>query len=967
MKGVFMKHLYRFQDSSLSFEERSKDLVSHLTLEEKIGMLTSNLDDVPRLGIKKTHFGVEVARGLVQRDNKRETTILPQPWGMAAMFDVALMEKLGDIVGDEIRISSQMEERPSSLVLFGPTVDMERDPRWGRNEEAYGEDPCLTGKMAIAYTKGLAGKDPKYLKSAPLLKHFYANNYENERQTTNANITPRLKYEYYLKAFEPIIREGGAVGLMTAYNMINGLEGLNNPDVSEICKKKWGMTFAVADGGDFGQNVTAHRTYDDHAKSIAEVLGVGADMMLDSRDMVDPAVREALKKGYLSEDNMDKALIDMFKVRLMLGDFDPEENPYAHMDASRLACGEHKRLAVKAAEESMILLENKGLLPLIDDGKSKIAVLGPLADKNYTCWYCGYAPNQISVVKGLQEMLGENRILFDKGFDHVILKSGRTGKYVRLGENGELIADAVAEKAEVFERSDWDFDSWTFRSLKTRKYVTEGGGFAKIFERSIDNKRPSIPINLDMNCIADEAFGWFVMELIKVRDENNVLYLTSWQGRDIVADDTGRIVSTSAAGNGCEKEFEMEVVSFGRDRVAKLALDADYAIVCAGNHPLINAREEYDRPDIRLPLAQSELLDAVCNANEHTLLYLITGYPFAIVNEREKAKAVLCSTHLGPSLGRVAADTIFGKNNPAGRTPATWYRSIRDLPAIDDYDIMKNKTTYLYFDGKPLYPFGYGLSYTEFAYSNAKAGSEIYEENEEITVSVTVENIGFYDGDEVVQVYVVPPKSVYTKPRKMLKAFWRVTVQKNQSTCVDLAFQVSDLAFWSTDTDSFVIEKGDYLLQIGTSSEDIRCEVKVHVNGSVIEGRDAQKKRSAIDVDDYRGVQFLTDRKDGMTYLEAKDFRSFAVYKGLDMKGFDAFEAVISSPAGNTDIILADNNTGEIIGACSTAGTGGLTLFTPVCSEVYPRNGLLDLRICFTKHTSLKTFRFYYSKESETS
>ena len=443
MKGITMKHLYRFQDSSLSFEERAKDLVSHLTREEKIGMVTSNLDDVPRLGVAKTHFGVEIARGLVQRDNKRETTILPQPWGMAAMFDVELMEKLGDIVGDEIRISSQFEEKPSSLVLFGPTVDMERDPRWGRNEEAYGEDPCLTGKMTIAYTKGLVGKDPKYLKSAPLLKHFYANNYENERQTTNANITPRLKHEYYLKAFEPAIREGGAVGLMTAYNMINGVEALNNPDVSEICKKKWGMIFAVSDGGDFGQNVTAHRTYEDHAKSIAGVLGVGADMMLDSRAMVDPAVREALDKGYLSENDLDKALIDIFKVRFMLGEFNTEENPYVNMNPSRLACSEHKRMAVRAAEESMILLENKGLLPLIDDGKSKVAILGPLSDKNYTCWYCGYAPNQISVVKGLQEMLGEDRILFDEGLDHVILKSRQTGKYVRLGESGELIEESV--------------------------------------------------------------------------------------------------------------------------------------------------------------------------------------------------------------------------------------------------------------------------------------------------------------------------------------------------------------------------------------------------------------------------------------------------------------------------------------------------------------------------------------------
>ena len=393
---------YRFQDNTLPFEERAKDLLSRLTREEKVGMITSQLDAIPRLGIQKTHIGTEIARGVVNRDQKRETTILPQPWGMAAMFDDALMEQLGDMAGDETRITHDMEERPSSLELFGPTIDMERDPRWGRNEEAYGEDPCLTGKMSAAYCRGLTGKDEKYLKTAPLLKHFYANNYENERQTTNANITPRLKHEYYLKAFEPAVREGRAPGLMTAYNCINGVEGVNNPDVSEICKKEWGMTFAVSDGGDFGQNVAAHRTYENHAQSMGDILGVGADMMLDSRSMVDPAVREALEKGYLTEENLDKAVYSTLLMRFKLGDFD-EDHPYAHIDPAKLASPAHKALAVKAAKESVILLESRGMLPLKDDGKCTVAVVGPLANENYTCWYCGYAPNQTPVVKGFRK------------------------------------------------------------------------------------------------------------------------------------------------------------------------------------------------------------------------------------------------------------------------------------------------------------------------------------------------------------------------------------------------------------------------------------------------------------------------------------------------------------------------------------------------------------------------------------
>ena len=604
---------YRFQDNTLPFEERAKDLLSRLTREEKVGMITSQLDAIPRLGIQKTHIGTEIARGVVNRDQKRETTILPQPWGMAAMFDDALMEQLGDMAGDETRITHDMEERPSSLELFGPTIDMERDPRWGRNEEAYGEDPCLTGKMSAAYCRGLTGKDEKYLKTAPLLKHFYANNYENERQTTNANITPRLKHEYYLKAFEPAVREGRAPGLMTAYNCINGVEGVNNPDVSEICKKEWGMTFAVSDGGDFGQNVAAHRTYENHAQSMGDILGVGADMMLDSRSMVDPAVREALEKGYLTEENLDKAVYSTLLMRFKLGDFD-EDHPYAHIDPAKLASPAHKALAVKAAKESVILLESRGMLPLKDDGKCTVAVVGPLANENYTCWYCGYAPNQTPVVKGFREKLGEDRVLFDEGFDRVRIRSEKTGKYLRIAENGAVYADADENTADLFERADWDFGAWTLRSVRTGKYLTEDKNF---FDETPQDEN-AVTIDPGMNCTADVVFGWFVKELLYAKEEDGVLYLDTWQHRAVAVNDENKLLAKVVSGDCPCKQFTLEVVSSGAERVAELVQRADHVIVCAGNQPLINAREEYDRPDIRLPKAQTALLNAAAAANEST-------------------------------------------------------------------------------------------------------------------------------------------------------------------------------------------------------------------------------------------------------------------------------------------------------------------------------------------------------------
>ena len=941
---------YRFQDNTLPFEERAKDLLSRLTREEKVGMITSQLDDIPRLGIKKTHIGTEIARGVVNRDQKREATILPQPWGMAAMFDDALMEQLGDMAGDETRITHDMEERPSSLELFGPTIDMERDPRWGRNEEAYGEDPCLTGKMSAAYCRGLTGKDEKYLKTAPLLKHFYANNYENERQTTNANITPRLKHEYYLKAFEPAVREGRAPGLMTAYNCINGVEGVNNPDVSEICKKEWGMTFAVSDGGDFGQNVAAHRTYENHAQSMGDILGVGADMMLDSRSMVDPAVREALEKGYLTEENLDKAVYSTLLLRFKLGDFD-EDHPYAHIDPAKLASPAHKALAVKAAKESVILLENRGMLPLTDDGKCTVAVVGPLANENYTCWYCGYAPNQTPVVKGFREKLGEDRVLFDEGFDRVRIRSEKTGKYLRIAENGAVYADADENTADLFERADWDFGAWTLRSVRTGKYLTEDKNF---FDETPRDEN-AVTIDPGMNCTADVVFGWFVKELLYAKEEDGVLYLDTWQHRAVAVNDENKLVAKAGSGDCPCKQFTLEVVSSGAERVAELAQRADHVIVCAGNQPLINAREEYDRPDIRLPKAQTALLNAAAAANESTLLYLVTGYPFAINKEKDTAKAVLCSTHLGPCLGHVAAATVFGENNPAGRTPTTWYRSVRDLPALDDYDIAKNHVTYLYFRGKPLYAFGYGLSYTTFAYSNLT----VKQENGEVIATVNVQNTGALDGDEVVQLYMSLPGSLRVRPIHALKAFKRVHIQAGETVTVTLNFKIDDLAVWCNGRKIYTVESSVYKMEVGAASDDIRLTADVEIVGETFPGRPGFFKQEAIDADDYSGVTFLTDKRDGETYVEAKDFRSFLVYKNMDLTGCNAFECAMSAPSGDVEILLADNKTGKVLGKAGGTGTGSLTKFTSFTCDVAAEAGLTELRIVFTKQTSLKWFRFY--------
>jgi beta-glucosidase len=341
---------------------------------------------------------------------------------------------------------------------------------------------------------------------------------------------------------------------------------------------------------------------------------------------------------------------------------------------------------------------------------------------------------------------------------------------------------------------------------------------------------------------------------------------------------------------------------------------------------------------------------------------MVTGYPFSIITEKETAKAVLASTHLGPCLGHVAAETIFGENIPAGRTPSTWYKSIRDLPDIEDYDIAKSNTTYLYFKGEPLYPFGYGLSYTKFKYSSAALDKTKYGKGESVNVSVEVKNTGDYDADEVVQLYVVPAKSYYKRPLKTLKGFKRIAVKRGETVKVEMTIPYDDLAFWSTERGVYIVDAGDYTFEIGASSSDIKASLPAYIDGEPVTARDAQARVEAIDAEDYAGIKFLTDKSDGQTYIEGKGM-GYAVYPAFDLSGINSIEVIMSSPAGQMDLTVIDHKTGEFLGYYSGEGTGSFTTFVPITFAITPRNEITDIRLLLTKQMSIKSFRFFSEKE----
>ena len=433
-----MENKYRFRDSSLSFDERVKDLLSRLTIKEKAGLMSSHMAAVPRLDIGEWYVGAEVARGYVSRNPDEPTTVFPQPIGLSGTFDTELMEKAGLAAGKEARVLNK--RHPSGhLMLWGPTVDLCRNPLWGRNEEGYGEDPFLTGEMSAAYTKGLANRHGEYLQAIPTLKHFCANNTENERGTASSDVDMRTLNEYYYAAFERPITCGGAYSVMVAYNELSGVPAVINPDIQKVLKDRWGLGFVVTDGGDFSQNVTFHEYSESHAETIALAIKNGTDVMTDCEDVVEAAVFEALNSGLVSEKDIDKALYNSLLARFRLGEFD-EKHPFSDVCEMMIDNEEHKCLNRRAALEQMVLLRNSDILPIYDE--CSVAVVGMNGNCNLMDWYTGYSSYNTTIFDGIKERY--RKAEYDNACDHIVIKSKLTGKYLGVADDDTV--SAIYEK-----------------------------------------------------------------------------------------------------------------------------------------------------------------------------------------------------------------------------------------------------------------------------------------------------------------------------------------------------------------------------------------------------------------------------------------------------------------------------------------------------------------------------------------
>lgn len=934
---------YPFQQIDVPLNERVQDLLSRLTLAEKVSLMPQYQAAIERLGVGGYKHGTEAAHGISWLG---KATSFPQPSGLACTWNPELLKEIGAAIGDEARAFYKKNPTVNGLTLWAPTVDMERDPRWGRTEEAYGEDPELTGRLSTSLVQGIQGDHPVYLKAVATLKHFLGNNNEIDRGVGSSSIDPRNMREYYLEAFKPAFLEGGAQSMMTAYNSVNGVPVILHPAVMDIVKGEWEMDgFIVSDAGDLFGIVKDHHYYESFAQSMAESIKNGIDSVTEETEETIKVIHEALDQGLLNEADLDRALANTFRVRFRLGEFDPEElNPYAGIDDSVVLSKEHAKLSLAAAKESIVMLKNDNeTLPLSKSELSKVAVIGPLGDEAFRDWYSGTLAYGVTPLQGVIKKLPGKQVAFASGADQIILTSAADGKVLGItGEDGRLaVLSETLEHGELLRHTAWGWASHTLQSTSRGQYVTL-------------SEAETLTVS------ADEIYGWYVKESFNlVPDVEGAVSLRTWNDKLIsINPDNGTLQVADQDAAVSAHSFHKNIVVDGLQAAVEAAKAAEVAVVFVGNHPLINGKEEIDRPDIVLPEEQENLVKAVYAANPNTVVVIVGSYPISSSWIDEHIPAVLYTSHSGQELGNAVADVLFGDYSPSGKLNMTWYRSVEQLPDLLDYDIIKGKRTYMYFDGEPLYPFGHGLSYTQLSYSSLHLSSKELEQDGMLNISVQVDNTGDVDGDEVVQLYVQALASRVRRPIKQLKGFEKVHIAAGQSQTIEFSLPVAELAFWDVTREQYCVENGEYSILIGRSSADIQLTEKVIIHGETIPARNLYVSTQAENYDDYEGVYLDECKAGGASIHPVKDGAWIAFNDVLLDKGAVGFEALVSSVKGGSIEIRTESPAGELAGTVSVLSGGVQQQWASVVAEATINAATTNVYLVFTGEVLLSRFQF---------
>ena len=1023
-----------FLDPGLPLRDRADDLLGRLTSAEKIAMLHQHSPGVPRLGIAPFRTGTEALHGVAWLG---VATVFPQAVGLGAAWDPDLVKAVGTAVGEEVR-AIHRRDPAVSLNVWAPVVNLLRDPRWGRNEEGYSEDPLLTSRTAVAYCSGLRGDHPVYLRTAPLLKHFLAYNNETDRATASSVLRPRVLHEYELPVFHAPIAAGVAVGVMPSYNLVNGRPNHVSPYLERELRQWTDDELVVCSDAEAPSNlVDAEHYFADHPAGHAAALRAGVDSFTDHGEdssVTVGRITEALERGLLTLAEVDRAVRRLLLLRLRLGELDPDLDPYADTGAEvtspevsspevsspevsspgvsspevtspevtspgatgsgatgpesistgatgpgvtgpeSISTGGHRDLARRAAQQAVVLLKNDdGALPITPRPGIRIAVVGPFADRLGEDWYSGTMPYQVTVAEGLREALQPvaGEVICAEGVNRVALRmvppqerppqerpgqerppqerppgTARSPGQERPGQErpgqeraaGELSAqERSAQETSAQETSAQETTAQETSAQETTAQEQELGEFdvfgwgGNVVTLRAAASRRYLTVKEDGSLAADQdrPNGWVVREAFvrEARADGSVLLRSAATGRYVTVDASqGRLAATAPDAARAQR-FSWHVTRDGIEQAVRAMQGADAVVVVVGNDPLINGRETQDRTTLALPPTQDRLVRAACEAGRRVVLLVMSSYPYALTWAQENVPAIVWTCHGGQETGHAVADILLGKQDPAGRLPQTWYASIADLPGLLEYDIIKARRTYLYFEGTPLFPFGHGLSYATFGYAHLRLDAIEARDGDTVMAALEVTNTGTRPGTEVVQLYTRALAPRCPRPRRQLAGFARVTLRPGEMATVEIPLPVSSLAFWDVATHRMTVDPGNYEVMAGASSAAIRQSALLTIRGwrpapRPVIGSTVQ----AADFDDY----------DGITLVDAMP-------AGGDAVALADGDAVGSAGDGAGWILLRAARLADGAGASPAGGSSGRLTVTARVAREEPGEASLEL------------------------
>jgi beta-glucosidase len=789
-----------YKDPHQPLKKRVDDLVSRMTLEQKIGQMMHEARAIPELGVPAYDWWNEALHGIASGGN---ITVYPQVIGLGASFDTSLVHQIATAISDEARARYNYEQsqgKPTwnqGLDFWAPNINIFRDPRWGRGQETYGEDPFLTSRMGVAFVTGIQGADKKYLKAISTPKHYAVHSGPDPlRHQFNAIASKRDMFMTYLPAFEAAITEGHAWSIMASYNRINGEPASGSPTLlQQILRDRWHFPgYVVSDCGAIGDILYGHKVVKTSEQAAALAVNTGCDLECGGTY---GALTRAVKQGLITEATIDRSVKRLMEARIRMGMFDPPAMvPWSKLTMAVVDSPAHRNLARRAAQESMVLLKNDGTLPLKPNLRT-IAVIGPNADdKNVLLGnYHGWNNGIVTPLQGIKNAVGpKTKVLYARG-------SGITG----LSEMTPIPASVLNVEGHYFNNQDLQGPA-----TKTRKDPTiffdwgdgppmEGMNSEHISVRWTGTLTPPVTGTYTLGITNDDGMRVFLdgKRVIEdwrdgaARSSSAEVFLNAGQTYAIRVEyynNTLEAVAKLSWAVPGEKPFADAV---------KIAKQADAVVMCLGISTG-QEEEEHDRTDIGLPKIQQDLLKAVCALHKPTVLVLVNGGPVSDPWSAVHVPAIVESWYSGEQGGNGLADVLFGKVSPSGRLPVTVVRSIADLPDFKDYK-MSDGFTYRYMTKKPLYPFGYGLSYSTFEYSNMRVRAAV-KTGQPVVVSVDVTNTGRVESDEVSELFLKHLHPSLPMPNVELKAFQRIHLKPGQTKRVDLTIRPQDLAIVRNDT-----------------------------------------------------------------------------------------------------------------------------------------------------------------------